>query len=86
MIADAEKYKEEEEEISQCMLAKSRLESCAFNYKAEARRGRVDEEHERIVLDKCEQILEWMSANPVSKTDVMSGNIQNIVKEGPIRE
>ena len=32
----------------------------------------MDEEHERIVLDKCEQILEWVSANPVRKTNVMS--------------
>jgi len=67
MVAEAEKYKNEDEAVKEKIAAKNALESYAYNMKStfddDKVKGKVSEEEQKSVVDKCSEVLAWLDAN-----------------------
>ncbi|EDQ91954.1 uncharacterized protein MONBRDRAFT_31085 [Monosiga brevicollis MX1] len=67
MVAEAEKYKNEDEAVKEKIAAKNALESYAYNMKStfddDKVKGKVSEEEQKTVTDKCSEVLAWLDAN-----------------------
>ena len=69
MVAEAEKYKEEDEKQTQRIGAKNALESYAYNMKStvedEKLKGKIDKEDKTKITGKCKVVIEWFASNQV---------------------
>jgi molecular chaperone DnaK (HSP70) len=70
MVQEAEKYKAEDEKQRDKVSSKNSLESYAFNMKAtvedEKLQGKINDEDKQKILDKCNEIINWLDKNQVS--------------------
>lgn len=68
MVADAEKYKAEDEAIKDKVQAKNGLESYSYQMKTtiedEKVKDKISEEDKTAITDKCKETLDWLDANP----------------------
>merc|ERR1711931_438176 len=73
MVAEAEKYKEEDEEIKDTIVAKNALESYAYNMKSSVEddkvKDKISEEDKQTILDRCKETLAWMDGNSSATKD-----------------
>ncbi|TKC38578.1 hypothetical protein EI555_018995 [Monodon monoceros] len=64
MVQEAEEYKAEDEKQRDKVSSKNSLESYAFNMKAtvedEKLQGKVNDEDKQKILDKCNEIINWL--------------------------
>jgi len=71
MVADAEKYKTEDEEQRSRIESKNGLESYVFNMKSsvedEAVASKLSAEDKEKVLSKCKEVLAWLDANQTAE-------------------
>ncbi|EHB03855.1 Heat shock cognate 71 kDa protein [Heterocephalus glaber] len=73
MVQEAEKYKAEDEEQRDKMSSKNSLESYAFNMKAtnedEKLQGKINDEDKQKILDKCNEIINWVDKNQTAEKE-----------------
>lgn len=70
MVADAEKYKDEDEKQRNRIQAKNNLESYAYNMKStisdEKIKDKIPDEDKKTIEEKCKEIIDWLDHNQVS--------------------
>ncbi|XP_067932353.1 heat shock protein 70 A1-like [Watersipora subatra] len=71
MLADAEKYKEEDEKQKKRVAARNQLESSVYQYKqaAEENQSKLSSEDSTKVKDVCQQVIDWMDINQLAEED-----------------
>jgi len=73
MVADAEKYKGEDDAQKERIEAKNALESYAFNLKSSLEndniKSKISEEDRQKVCDKCKEVLDWLDSNQTAEKD-----------------
>jgi len=73
MVSDAEKYKNEDEQMRDRVSAKNSLESYCFNMKQtiedENLKGKLDEEDKKKISEKCAETLAWLDANQTAEKE-----------------
>ncbi|CAD7672224.1 unnamed protein product [Nyctereutes procyonoides] len=67
IVQEAEKYKAEDEKQRDKVSSMNSLESYAFNMEAtvedEKRQGKINDEEKQKILDKCNEIINWLDKN-----------------------
>merc|ERR1712136_701830 len=73
MVADAEKYKGEDDAQKERIEAKNALESYAFNLKSSLEndnvKSEISEADRQKVCDKCKEVLDWLDSNQTAEKD-----------------
>lgn len=73
MVADAEKYKNEDESHRERITAKNGLEGYCFQMKStvedEKLKDKIDETDKKTIVDKCEETLKWLDANQTAEKE-----------------
>ncbi|KAB0342407.1 hypothetical protein FD754_019333 [Muntiacus muntjak] len=73
MVQEAEKYKAEDEKQRDKESSKNLLESYAFNMKAtvedEKLQGKINDEDKQKILDKCNEIINWLDKNQTAEKE-----------------
>uniref|UniRef100_A0A8C2VFU7 Heat shock cognate 71 kDa protein n=1 Tax=Chinchilla lanigera TaxID=34839 RepID=A0A8C2VFU7_CHILA len=67
MAQETKKYKAEDEKQRDKVSSENSLESCVFDMKAiiedEKLQGNINDEDKRKILDKCNEIINWLGKN-----------------------
>lgn len=70
MVAEAEKYKKEDEAQKDKITAKNGLESYAYNMKQtvddEKLKDKISEEDKKTIVDKCTETISWLDEHQVN--------------------
>merc|ERR1712226_457280 len=71
MVANAEKYKEQDEQLRKQLDAKNSLESYAFSLKqtAEDKNNTLAQEDREVIKKKADEVLSWIDANQTAEVD-----------------
>jgi len=73
MVADAEKYKGEDDAQKERIESKNALESYAFNLKSSLEndnvKNKISEADRSKVCDKCKEVLDWLDSNQMAEKD-----------------
>uniref|UniRef100_M3Y8D0 Heat shock protein family A (Hsp70) member 8 n=1 Tax=Mustela putorius furo TaxID=9669 RepID=M3Y8D0_MUSPF len=73
MVQEAKKYKAEDEQQRDKVSSKNSLESYAFNMKAtvedEKLQGKINDEDKQKILDKCNEIINWLDKNQTAEKE-----------------
>ena len=73
MVADAEKYKAEDEAQKEKISSKNQLESYCFNMKStiddEKFKDKISESDRKTISEKCEEAIKWLDANQTAEKD-----------------
>jgi len=73
MVADADKYKAEDEAQKTRIESKNGLESYAFNMKTtlddDKVKDKISEEERKTLVSKCEEVIRWIDANQAAEKD-----------------
>jgi len=73
MVADAEKYKNEDESHRDRIQAKNGLEGYCFQMKStvedEKLKDKISEEDKKTICEKCDECLKWLDANQTAEKD-----------------
>jgi len=71
MVAEAEKFKDEDAAMQEKIQAKNALESYAYNMKStiEDAKDKISEEDKKAVLDKCSEVISWLDRNQTAEKD-----------------
>ena len=73
MVADAEKYKAEDDAQKERISAKNSLESYCFNMKStlddEKLKGKISDEDRKTLNDKCDEAIKWLDANQLAEKE-----------------
>merc|ERR1719494_325457 len=78
MVNEAEKYKDEDEKMKDRVQAKNGLESYAYNMNQsvddEKVKDKISEDDRKTVVDKCEEIIQWIQENEEAPKEDFDGN------------
>ena len=70
MVADAERYRSEDEKQRERVSAKNSLESYCFNMKStvedEKFKDKLSDADKTTIMDKCNEIIKWLDANQLA--------------------
>merc|ERR1711865_401122 len=73
MVADAEKFADEDKLQQERVAAKNALESYTYSMKQtvedEKVKDKISEEDKKAILDKCSATMEWLDANNTAEKD-----------------
>lgn len=73
MVAEAEKYKEEDEKVKARVEAKNNLEHYCYNMKQtvddEKFKDKISDDDKKTIKDKCDEVLQWLESNSNAETD-----------------
>ena len=73
MVQEAEKYKAEDKKHQDKVSSKNLHESYAFNMKAtvedEKLQGKINDEDKQKILDKCNEIINWLDKNQTAEKE-----------------
>merc|ERR1712026_156178 len=73
MVADAEKFKAEDDKQKDRIAAKNGLESYCFNMKStmedEKLKDKISEDDKKTIMDKCNEVISWLDANQTAEED-----------------
>jgi heat shock protein 1/8 len=73
MVADAEKYKAEDEKQKSVISAKNGLESYCFNMKStvedEKLKDKISEADKTTIMDKCNEVIRWLDSNQLAEKE-----------------
>ncbi|KAM9042916.1 LOW QUALITY PROTEIN: heat shock cognate 71 kDa protein-like [Megaptera novaeangliae] len=73
MVQEAEKYKAEDKKQRHKVSSKNSLESYAFDMKAtvedEKLQGKINDEDKQKILDKCNEIINWLDKNQTAEKE-----------------
>jgi len=88
MLAEAEKYRAEDERQREKVTARNQLESYTFGVKQaaeEAAAGKLTEDEKKMVLEKCKAVLNWLDCNTLAEKDEYEDKLKGLQREvGPI--
>ena len=86
MVAEAERYKQQDEAIKRKIEAKNGLESYAYNVKNsindEKMRDKISQEDRNIIENKVQELTRWIESNPdapVEQFEAKQKEMENIV-------
>ncbi|GFO22504.1 heat-shock protein 70 [Plakobranchus ocellatus] len=82
MLAEAEKYKEEDEKQRERVSARNQLESYVFNVKQalEAAGDKLSFADKDIVLNACNDTLSWLDSNSLAEKEEYEHRLQELQK------
>merc|ERR1712012_1210853 len=73
MLADAEKYKADDDHQKERITAKNALESYCFNMKSTCEddklKDKIPESDRKTILDKCDETIAWLDGNQTAEVD-----------------
>merc|ERR1719270_2202983 len=73
MLADAEKYKADDDHQKERITAKNALESYCFNMKSTVEddklKDKIPESDRKTILDKCDETIAWLDGNQTAEVD-----------------
>merc|ERR1711863_230735 len=73
MVADAEKFKAEDDQQKEKIGAKNGLESYCFNMKStiddEKVKDKISEDDRKAITDKCDEAIKWLDANQLAEVE-----------------
>ncbi|GAA52730.1 heat shock 70kDa protein 1/8, partial [Clonorchis sinensis] len=73
MVADAEKYKADDEHQRDRVAAKNALESYAYSMKQtvedEKVKDKISESDRKLISDKCSEVISWVDGNQTAEKD-----------------
>lgn len=72
MLAEAEKYREEDEKQKEKITARNQLESYLFSCKQAAEEASADkltEDDKKVVRDKCAEEMRWLDSNTLAEKE-----------------
>lgn len=80
MLAEAEKYKEEDEKQRQRVAARNQLEGYVFSVKQamDEAGSKLSEEDKRTVRSVCDSALQWMDSNTLADKDELEHKLQEV--------
>ena len=83
MVAEAERYKEEDERQRECVQAKNALEAYVFQLKQAVDEAgeRLGEEDKAKVRAQCEETIRWLDANGLAAKDEFEHRQQELSRE-----
>ncbi|XP_062564897.1 heat shock protein 70 B2-like [Armigeres subalbatus] len=87
MLADAERFKKEDDEQRQRVFAKNKLESYCYSLKASAEdsENKLSASDRKKVQKKCEETLKWLEHNSLAEKDEFEHRYKELYKYcGPI--
>ncbi|KAH1164875.1 heat shock cognate 71 kDa protein-like [Mauremys mutica] len=84
MVQEAEKYKAEDKKQLDKVSSKNSLESYAFNMKAtvedEKLQGKISDEDKQKILDKCNEIINWVDNNQAAEREEFEHQQKELAK------
>jgi heat shock protein 1/8 len=84
MVADAEKYKKEDETQRDRIAAKNSLESYCFNMKTtindEKLADKIDADDKKKITETIEETLKWMEANQLAEKEEFEHKLKEVEK------
>merc|ERR1712107_173032 len=73
MVADAEKFKADDDKQKDRIAAKNSLESYCFNMKStiedEKIMDKIPEDDRKAILEKCDEAIKWLDSNQTAEVD-----------------
>lgn len=81
MLADAEKYREEDERQKEKITARNSLESYIFGCKQaveDCQTGAVTDADKQTVKDKCTSTMSWLDANNLAEKDEFEHKLKEL--------
>jgi L1 cell adhesion molecule like protein len=82
MLADAEKYKEEDERQKESVAARYQLESYVFNVKQSVEESsKLQEAEKNTVVQKCKAVLTWLDSNQLAEKDELEYRLKEVQSE-----
>ncbi|ODM99588.1 Heat shock protein 68 [Orchesella cincta] len=84
MLAEAEKYKAEDEKQQERVKARNQLEGYTFGVKQaveEAAADKLTETEKKTAIEKCSEILKWLDNNLLAEKDEYDFKLKEIQKE-----
>nr|URW69979.1 heat shock protein [Bemisia tabaci] len=83
MLADAEKYKHEDEKQKERVTARNQLEGYTFNVKqaVEEAGSKLSETDKKAVLDKCSAVLTWLDTNSLAEKEEYEEKLKDLQKD-----
>ncbi|XP_038626035.1 LOW QUALITY PROTEIN: heat shock cognate 71 kDa protein-like [Tachyglossus aculeatus] len=87
MVQEAEKYNDVDEKQRDKVSSKNSLESYAFNMKAtvedEKLQGKISDEDKQKILDKCNEIINWLDKNRTAVKEEFEHQQKELEKASP---
>ncbi|KAJ4443934.1 hypothetical protein ANN_05723 [Periplaneta americana] len=82
MLAEAERYKEEDEKQRQKVAARNQLENYVFSVKqaVDEAGNKLSEEDKRTVRSQCDSALQWLDSNSLAEKDEIEHRLQELQK------
>lgn len=84
MVAEAEKYKSEDDAQRERVQTKNNLESYAYNMKSTIEddkvKDKISEEDKKTIQDKCQETIKWLEENPNASKDEYEAKQKEIEK------
>jgi L1 cell adhesion molecule like protein len=84
MLAEAEKYKAEDDRQKEKIEARNKLEGYVFGVKQaveEASADKLSESEKQQVLSKCKEVLSWLDSNALADKEEFEFKMKEIEKE-----
>merc|ERR1739845_206212 len=84
MVQDSEKFKEEDNKQKERVDAKNNLKSYCFNIKStledNASQGKISEEDRGVILEKCNEMINWLDKNQSAETEEFKEKLGQLFK------
>lgn len=82
MVAEAERYKDEDDRQREKVSARNSLEAYVFNVKqaADNDNGKLSEEDKRLVLGKCNDTIKWLDSNNLAEKEEFEDRLKELTK------
>jgi L1 cell adhesion molecule like protein len=84
MVADAEKYKKDDEGQRERITAKNSLESYCFNMKQtiedEKLASKIGADEKKKILEACDSALKWLDSNQTAEKDEFEHKLKEVEK------
>lgn len=88
MLAEAEKYRDEDDKQRERVTARNALESYTFGVKQaaeDAPAGKLSDDDKATVASKCGVVLSWLDANTLAEKDEFEAKLKELQADvGPI--
>ena len=84
MVAEAEKYKKDDEVQRERITAKNNLESYCFNMKQTTEddklASKITSDEKKSIIDACDAALKWLDSNQTSEKDELEHKLKEVEK------
>lgn len=83
MLADAEKFKAEDEKQRKRVQVRNSLESLVYQYKqaAEENESKLSTEDMKLVKEECEQVISWLDSNGLAEEEEYQHQMSELQKK-----